>query len=133
MSQENVEVVRRAYAALDRGDREAAFALADPEIFVDATRRVFNPRTYVGTKGIREMAADMDDVWDEFRFQPTEFIDAGDSVVVVSRLHGKGKGSGIEVEQSVAGIWTVRNGRVVRIEVGYTDVHEALEAVGLSE
>jgi ketosteroid isomerase-like protein len=133
MSQENVDVVRGAFAAINRRDRETAFRFADPEIVVDATRRVFNPTTYVGIEGIRKWATDTDEVWEEFRADQIEFIDAGDRVVVVLRLHGKGKGSGAEVEQSVAGIWTVRNGRVVRVEIGYTDPREALEAVGLSE
>ena len=133
MSQENVEVVREVFAAINRGDRETAFGFADPEIVVDATRRVFNPTTYVGTHGIRAWAADMDEVWDDFRAEVIEFIDAGDSVVVVLRLHGKGTGSGVEVEQSVAGIWTVRNRRIVRVQIGYTDVDEALETAGLSE
>jgi ketosteroid isomerase-like protein len=133
MSQENVEVVRSVFAAVNRDDREIAFGLADPEIVVDATRRVFNPTIYVGFEGIRRWADDMDEVWQEFRVEEIEFIDAGDRVVVVIRLHGTGKSSGIEVQQSVAGIWTVRNGRVVRVEIGYTDPCEALKAVGLSE
>jgi ketosteroid isomerase-like protein len=133
MSQENVEIVRQAFAAINRGDRETAFGFADPEIVVDATRRVFNPTTYVGIQGIRAWAADMDEVWEEFRAEEIEFFDAGDSVVVFIRLHGKGTGSGVEVGQSVAGIWTVRNRRIVRVEIGYTDVPEALEALDLSE
>jgi ketosteroid isomerase-like protein len=133
MSQENVEVVRSVFGAVNRGDRETAFGLADPEIVVDATRRVFNPTTYGGIEGLRQWADDMDDVWQKFRVEVIEFIDAGDRVVVVIRLHGKGKTSGIEVQQRVAGIWSVRNGRVVRVEIGYTDPREALEAVGLSE
>lgn len=60
-------------------------------------------------------------------------IDAGSRVVVVGRLVGKGKASGVEVEQPIAGIWNVRDGRVVRVELGYTDRAEALAAVGLSD
>jgi ketosteroid isomerase-like protein len=90
MSQENVEIVREVFAAINRGDRETAFGFADPEIVVDATRRVFNPTTYVGTQGIRAWAADMDEVWEDFRADVIEFVDAGDSVVVFLRLQGKG-------------------------------------------
>ena len=133
MSQENVEIVRRVFAALSRGDRETAFGFADPEIVVDATRRVFNPTTYVGLEGIRQWASDMDEIWEEFHAEVREFIEAGDHVVVILRLHGKGKASRVDVEQSVAGVWTVRNGQVVRIEIGYTDPRQALEAAGLSE
>ena len=46
MSEENVEIVRSVYEA--GGDRERVLALADPDIVVDETRRVFNPTTHVG-------------------------------------------------------------------------------------
>jgi ketosteroid isomerase-like protein len=140
MSRENVEVVRGVYAATNRGDRERALGFAHPEIVIDATRRVFNPTTYVGMEGLGRMLADMDEVWEEFRTEPLEFIDAGDRVVVVGdrvvvvgHLVGNGKASGVEVRQPIAGIWTVRDGRIVRAELGYTDRREALEAAGLRE
>jgi ketosteroid isomerase-like protein len=133
MSQQNVEIVRGVFAAANRGDRETAFGFADPAIVVDATRRVFNPMTYVGIEGLGRMAAEMDEVWEAFRLEPIDFIDAGDRVVVIGRLVGKGKASGAEVGQPIAGVWSVRDGRIVRIEVGYTDRREALAAAGLSE
>lgn len=133
MSQENVDIVGSVFSALNRRDLETAFGFADPEIVVDATRRVFNPTTYTGFEGLRQMQADLEEVWEEFRFERSELIDAGDRVVVIGHLRGKGKGSGAEVEQPIAGIWTVRDGRVVRIEIGYTDPSEALEVAGLRE
>ena len=74
----------------------------------------------------------MDEVWEEFRAEAREFVDAGDRIVAMGRMTGKGKGSGVEVEDEFAGIWTVREGRVVRWEM-QTDRAAALEAVGLSE
>ena len=120
MSQENVELARNAYMAGNQGDREAALRSADPEIVIDATRRVLNPTTYVGIDGARQWFADMDEVWDRFGLELDELIDAGDRVVVLERLTGKGKASGVEVEQPIAGVWTVRDGRIVRGEIGYT-------------
>jgi ketosteroid isomerase-like protein len=133
MSQENVEVVRTVYTAWNRGDRETALGLAHPEIVIDASRRVFNPTTYVGMEGARRMLADMDEVWEQFHTELDELLDADDRVVVIGRLIGKGRASGVEVEQPIAGVWTVHDGLIVRGELGYTDPKEALEAVGLSE
>lgn len=67
------------------------------------------------------------------RLEPLEFIDAGDRVVVFSRLVGKGRGGGVGVERFSAQIATLRNGRLVRWEIGYTDREAALEAAGLQE
>jgi ketosteroid isomerase-like protein len=143
MSQENVEIVRHAYEAWealrwdleasDRVELERALDLIDPDIVVDATRNVFNPATYVGTKGLRQMQADTAEVWEEVRTEGLAFLDAGDRVVVLGRLVGKGKGSGLEVEQPLAQIITVQDGRVVRWEIGYANRHDALEAAGVSE
>ena len=99
----------------------------------DGTRRKVNPKTYIGLEGLRVMLADRDEVWDEFRTEPQEFIDAGNRIVVVGRWVGKGKGSGLEVQQPTVHVFTLRNGRVVRWEFGHTNRREALAAVGLSE
>jgi uncharacterized protein len=133
MSQENVELVRNAYMANNKGDREAALRSADPDIVIDATRRLLNPTTYVGIDDARQWFADMDEVWERFGLEVDELIDAGDRVVALGRLTGKGKASGVEVEQPIADVWTVRDSRIVRGEIGYTSRQEALEAAGLSE
>ena len=65
MSQENVEIARSVYTAWNRGDRETALGFAHPEIVIDASRRAFNPTTYVGKEGARRLFADMDEVWEE--------------------------------------------------------------------
>jgi ketosteroid isomerase-like protein len=59
-------------------------------------------------------------------------IDRGDQVVVILRLAGMGKGSGSKVAMRAADIWTVKDGKVVRL-VGYPVASEALEAAGLRE
>jgi uncharacterized protein len=133
MSQENVEIVRSVYEAANRGDRERTLGFLHPDIVIDATRRVFNPTTYVGMDGVRRFFADMDEIWGEFGLELVELIDAGNRVVVIGRLVGTGKASGVRVDQPIAGIWTVRDDRVVRVEMGYTERDQALEAVGLAE
>jgi uncharacterized protein len=133
MSQESVDIVRNVLAAWNRDDHESVLALLDPEVVFDASRRLINPKTHVGTKGRLQMLADRDEVWESFRTEPLEFIDAGDRVVVVGRWVGKGKGSGIEVDQPIAHIFTVHDRRVVRWELGYPGRREAREAVGLPE
>jgi ketosteroid isomerase-like protein len=70
--------------------------------------------------------------WDEYRMTPVEFIDAGDQVLVIYRAAGRGKSSGIEVESRQAHLWTIRNGKALRLEV-FSRPEEALEAAGLSD
>ena len=133
MSDENVEVVRTVIEAVDASEVEEVLGLLDPEVVVDATRRTVNPKSYFGKEGMRRLIADKDEVWAEFRTEPDQIVAGRDRVVVVGRCFGRGKESGIEVEQPTAHVVTVRHGRIVRWEMGYTEGRDALEAAGLRE
>jgi len=133
MSEENVEVVRSVLASLEARDLEKVRALIDPQMVVDATRNEINPTTYVGINGLWEMEAAVNEAWEEIHTEAHDFIDGGDQVVVVGRLVGKGRASGVAVDRPTAQVWTLQDGRIVRWEYGYTDPEDALKAAGLAE
>jgi ketosteroid isomerase-like protein len=132
MSEENMELVRRLYDAVNRGDIEGAIELTDPAVKYDLSERVFNPAVYEGHDGIRRFVADLDEVWEEFRSEPVEFIDVGDTVVVSHRVIARGKGSGVEVELPSSSVYKLRNQKVFAIRM-YREHADALEAAGLRE
>jgi ketosteroid isomerase-like protein len=132
MSEENVEVVRRLYEALNRGDLEGAIEMTDPNIRYDLSERVFNPAVYQGHDGIRRFSAEVDEVWDEFRVEPLDFIDVGDKIIVSHLVHARGKGSGVDVELPSTSVYTLREGKVLAIRM-YREHDQALEAAGLRE
>jgi ketosteroid isomerase-like protein len=71
--------------------------------------------------------------WEDFRAEPIEFIDAGeDSVVVLNRIEGRGKGSGARVQADTATVWALEAGKVVGLAL-YWDIAKALEAAGLRD
>jgi ketosteroid isomerase-like protein len=133
MSQENVEIVRRAAEFWTDRDFSPMAEIFDPEIVVDLSRNVFNPDVYRGYEGVRRWVEVVDEMWDEFEAKIEETIDAGDRVFSAARITGKGRGSGVEVSMRTFGVFTVRYGRLVRYVGGYRDRGEALEAAGLSE
>lgn len=60
-----------------------------------------------------------------------EIVDAGDQVMVLASVRGRGGQSGLEVESPSFGwVWTKRGGKAVRVDV-YPNRAEALQAVGL--
>jgi ketosteroid isomerase-like protein len=136
MSQENVEIVRevmRLFGKAAKGEQTPElFDHFDPEVQIDMTRRVLNPGIYEGYKGLRRLGEEVGEVWAEFRIEPERLIDAGDRVIVIETRYGVGAGSGVEVEMRSGVIWTLKAGRVTRME---TDLKpdEALEAAGLQE
>jgi ketosteroid isomerase-like protein len=71
--------------------------------------------------------------WGTYWTEVDDFIDAGDErVVVLTRDHGRLRGSDSEVEAVGASVWTLREAKIVRIEF-YLNRNEALKAVGLEE
>jgi len=131
MSQENVELVRAAYDAVVREDWDAAAPMFNPDAEFRGTVGGVEPDIVEhGLEQFRNFQDKDREAWDERRFHPDGFIDAGDRVVVLQREFRRGRGSGIEVEVSTAVVFQVRDGRVVLVQ-GYMDQAVALEAAGL--
>ena len=98
MSKENVEAVRASYDAQARGDLEAALAAADPEIEV-YDHDILDAREYRGVEGVLRWQADWEGSWATWRWEPEDFIEAGDRVVAILRVRAKGRHSGVDVER----------------------------------
>jgi ketosteroid isomerase-like protein len=132
MSQEDVEIVRRAIEAFNREDFDAALHDAAPDMTLDWSHsRGPNAGIYVGQDAIRRFWTEMIEPFEQTRFVPEEFIPHGEHVVVpiTARMTGRG---GIEVEAKTVAVVTFRDGRVVQWTM-YQDKPEALKAVGLAE
>jgi ketosteroid isomerase-like protein len=132
MSQENVELVRRRFEALNRGDLAAMVELTDPAaVWWD---RADDPEGAGPHRGRDACLQHLEDLLEdaELQAQPQEFIDAGDRVVVGVRLVGRGRTSGASFEEHEFHVYTFREGKVIETRE-YRDRGEALEAVGLPE
>ena len=134
MSQENVETLRRLFALVGEGENpEALYELLDPNVeFIIATGALDAGR-YVGHAGVRGYFRGWAGTWENWHLHPESLIDAGDDRVVVGLYErGRGKGSGVEVDNRVGQVWTFRDGLVVRWET-YSTLAQALKAAGLKK
>ena len=131
MSQENVEIVKAAIDAVNREDWDAMLKDAAPGFEVDLSRAIGPWRGVFGLDQARRVVGEFRETWESARWEPHEFIEAGDLVVVPLTQHGKGR-AGIEVTARFTLVWTIRNGAIERLTL-YQERQEALEAVGLSE
>jgi ketosteroid isomerase-like protein len=139
MSEEDVEIVRRAHAefltGLSRGDPAAAFGsgIVAPEFeWVLPAEAPGLQQVYRGREGWVEFMRTWTEDFD-WSIELEEAIDAGDGRVVVrTRQRAIGKGSGVPVELVMGGLWTVEGGRVTRAE-NFFDPGDALEAAGLRD
>ncbi len=131
MSQENVEVVRRAFEDF------AATGMFDPEVvtpdFVwDMSHFHGWPekQRYEGAAGAATFLAEWTAAWDDWQLHLDELLDAGELVVTLLHQHGRSKTTQMPVDMSFAMVWTVRDGKEARMEM-YSDPAEALAAAGL--
>jgi ketosteroid isomerase-like protein len=132
MSQENVEVLRRGYEALNHRDLDAAFEFAEPEFELQLPEGGMNVGSFRGREAVTKLFQDYFEVFDSWHMEPEEFFDAGDQIVVFVHTPARGKGSGVDVEFRPAHVWTMRAGKATRLEI-FPERQKALEAVGLSE
>jgi ketosteroid isomerase-like protein len=132
MSQENVEIIRRAYEAFNRGDLDGVAADVAPDAEYLASGAIPGAGgVYRGPEGIKQFISWLREAFDEARVE-VHLTDAGDRVLVSVTNRGRGKQSGAETSWTVWQLWTFRDDKMVRGQ-GFTSREEALEAAGLSE
>jgi ketosteroid isomerase-like protein len=132
MSEDNIEVVKRGFEALDAGGVEAMIELLDPDFEATVPPDLsVEPDTYRGHDGMRRYFAAFDGL-EDVRFEFVEGVPAGDKVVVTMMLRAKGTDTGIPVEQLAHQVWTIRNGKATRVEA-FARKSDALRAAGLED
>jgi ketosteroid isomerase-like protein len=136
MSKENVEALRWLYAEWAKGNMWALRDIAHPDIEWEwATGQASlygGPRIYRGLDEIGTATLEWLAAWDSYWMTAEDFIEAGDEIVVLMHAHARAAGSDSVIETPLAGVWAMRNGKVVRVRY-YEDRAEALKAVGLKE
>jgi ketosteroid isomerase-like protein len=140
MSRENVELVEHVYALIPLGIQTAAEQV--DRLFRDYLDERFElqlPPDYPegeplfqGRTGMTKFISMLRDTWVDWRFEPEQFLDGGEQVVVSGRIVAEGGASGVPIELETLHVWTVRNGRATGMQV-FRNRSEALEAAGLRE
>jgi ketosteroid isomerase-like protein len=131
MSQENVEIVRAFAEAWNARDMDAVRELLHPDTIMRVIEGVPEPGPFVGREAVMEQFEQLRGTWDSDTIEPiSDFIDAGDRVVVRVVWRGVGRGPEMNLEFTI--VYTMRKGQVLYQE-HFRDHAEALEAVGLSE
>jgi ketosteroid isomerase-like protein len=128
MSQENVEIVRRAFDAFEEGNVSGMLALMADDLI---THRPDPDRaTCHGKDGFLQATADWIEGFQDWTAIPEQFIDAEDQVLVCVRQTARGEVSGVPVESEFWFVFTLRGGEIARLSF-HSSKPEALEAAGL--
>jgi uncharacterized protein len=126
---QNEEIVRGIVEAWNRGDLEDLLECLDPQIEWHVPPMLPEKTVYHGHQGVRELWRSMRESFDPLQLVIEETVDAGDRIMGLIAVRGRGKESGVAVESPSFGwLWSLMDRKVVRIDV-YPNRAEALQAV----
>ena len=129
MSESSLATVRQLFERFDPERLEAALELVSEDFVAEIPGSMSaEPDVYAGHDGARRYFAGFDGLIEDVRFEPLEFLEDGDAVIVWLRLTGRGAASGIEVEQHAAVVTRVKDGKVTGMEP-HPDVETARQAL----
>ena len=125
-----VELVKALYEAINDRDYAAGFALLDEDFEWLEPEQGLLGGPHRGFDEIRRAIEMQLEVFDEFVIEPEEFHEHGEYVAVPVRQRARGGVSGVEVEIRIGHLWTVSNGKAIRLEVfpAREDARKAAEA-----
>ena len=112
---ELTRLVLGAYESFNRGETEPMLELMHPDIDWIPPPTSVEPRPLRGREAVREYLAP--DVFETQTAEPLELIELGNRLLVVARVRARGRGSGIELDQTAYHILTIEDDRAVRFEV----------------
>ena len=132
MSENNVELHRRAVRAFNARDPEAAVALADSSVELHSAFAAIGGGIYKGHDGIRGYFRDYEDAWGaEIRVQPEAYFDLGEHTILFYVMRGRGQHSGADVEMALTQVARWRDDLLVYFK-SYRQREDALSDLGVS-
>lgn len=132
MAQENIELVRSIYAAFGAGDVNAVIARMAPDIEWNEAENFpyADGNPYRGPEAVLTgVFARLGSEWEAFAAVPEEFLDAGDTVLVLGRYSGRHKATGRAVDAQMVHLWRVAGGKATAFQQ-YTDTLQFARATG---
>jgi uncharacterized protein len=127
VSEANINVVKSLYEAFGRKDRIAILGLVDPMIEIRQSDLLPWGGSYRGLGGLQnfftKLLSNVDSQLDQ-----SQYIDAGDDVVMIGRTHGKTKDKGTSFDVTAVHVWTVRNGKIASFQ-SYIDTPAMLKVL----
>ncbi len=133
MSERDVEVLRGAFEAYNSRDIDGFIACCDPGIELETAFTAVGGEVYHGQDGLRKWHRDVEDVWGgTVHVELEAYFDLGERTLAFYVLHGRGKGSGVDVAMPVALVARWREELIVYLKA-YAHREDALSDLGVSE
>jgi ketosteroid isomerase-like protein len=116
VSAEHVEIVREGFEALERDGVEGLIPYIHPDFEgVVPPELSAEPDSYRGHEGVRRYFASFEEAVDDLRFSALEILDGGDYVVILLKVEGRGRGSGVPVDMAAVNRVYLQDGQIVHM------------------
>jgi ketosteroid isomerase-like protein len=132
-------ILRQGCEAANRRDFDFLFVLFDPEVEFEFDGSAGSSYAFPDMLGVhrgheayRRVWAAGDEAWSDLRLEIEQVIDFGDRLISTGRVTGSGRHTGIELNEPISQLFTMRRGLVIS-QQDFGDRKRALEAAGLSE
>jgi ketosteroid isomerase-like protein len=135
MSQENVEILRQANAAFNRGDIEGFLEFVVDDIEVEELKNAPDlPPVVKGKDAVRGLLVAWTETFGDFRGEIVEYIDVDEHhVACVVHYRGKERRTGMDIEFKTVDIWEIRGRKLVQGKTSFPDRESAIQGMGLPE
>ena len=132
MSQEHIAGLRAGLDAFNRtGELDVRFLAPDFELH-QSSSIIDTAGVFQGRDALHGSLSELNESFEDLTFEAEEFIETpGGELLVFIRAHGRGRGSGAEIDNRIAWLWTFEGDKAVRLVI-YEERAEALAAVGLA-
>lgn len=127
----DVQTLKDAYAAFASGDIDTVVAAMDPKIEWEEPDVQGLPGGGIQNgpdEVVKNVFAPIPEHWESFELDPREFVDGGETIVMLGRMKGVGKKTGNKFAVDVAHVWKMRDGKAVRFQQ-YADTVAQLDAL----
>jgi len=127
----NTDTLKRGYEAFGRGDLDGATQDFADDIRWENPEAPQMPNNGVteGRDAVKQLFGELPNYWESFNLVPDEFIESGETVVVLSHSESKGKQTGKEVKLPWVHVWRFRDGKASEVQA-LTDTALAGDALG---
>jgi ketosteroid isomerase-like protein len=130
-SPQTVELLRRFYESFNQRDIDAVLEVCAEEVEVYKDPEVVDmvaASTPRGHEHVAQYLRGWLDSWTDYTARPQEFVQSGDEVAVLTRLHARGRGSRFDIEEDMADLFSLEDGRIKVLRL-YIRPEDALGAV----